>query len=408
MIIKDIRIQNFKALKDVHLTNLPSMAVFVGRNGTGKTTLFHVFSFLKNCLSHGVRGALQTEGGLKGFSEVVTRGCDPAKDLIRIEMKFRLDISGVNRLVTYLLEIGLDGKKPVVKREILRYKRGEYGSPFHFLDFSHGEGRAVNNEDQFTEDTNLKTESQSIAPDALAISSLGQLERFKAAKAFRDLITNWHVSDFPISDARGKKMHEEGLHLSSTGSNLPSVAYRLKEEQPEIFEKILTKMKQRVPGLHDIDATVGEDGSLLLRYSDGAFEDPFLDHNVSDGTIKMFAYMVLLHDPMPHRILCVEEPENQLYPKLLGVLAEEFMNYARPYEDQQQGQVFVSTHSPEFLNAIDLESLYILEKQEGVTRILRAQDDPLISGLIREGDRAGYLWNQGIFTGIAHRIDHVQ
>ena len=50
---------------------------------------------------------------------------------------------------------------------------------------------------------------------------------------------------------------------------------------------------------------------------------------VSDGTIKMFAYLVLLNDPKPYPLLAVEEPENQLYPELLPELAEEFRDYAR-------------------------------------------------------------------------------
>jgi predicted ATPase len=402
MIIEEIRIQNFKALKNVHLKNLPAMAVFVGKNGTGKTTLFHVFSFLKACLTTNVRSALQKEGGLRGFQEVITRGV-PLSDRIVIELKFRLEIAGKNRLVTYLLEIGLNENKPMVMREILRYKRGAYGSPFHFIDFSLGSGRAVNNEEDFSKpETELETEDQIIAPDTLAISSLGQLARFKAAKAFRDLISNWHVSDFHISDARGKKPQEEGIHLSSSGDNLPSVAYRLHEEEPEIFETVLKKMRQRVPGIRDIKTDVGADGSLLVRYSDSAFKDPFLDYNVSDGTIKMFAYMILLHDPIPHKILCVEEPENQLYPELMVLLAEDFQSYA-----QRGGQVFISTHSPDFLNAISEESIYVLEKKEGMTKIYRASDDPLVSGLIKAGDHAGYLWNQGIFSGIAARFEQL-
>ena len=48
---------------------------------------------------------------------------------------------------------------------------------------------------------------------------------------------------------------------------------------------------------------------------------------MSDGTIKMLAYLVLMFDPTPHTLLCVEEPENQLYPSLLWDLAEEFRSY---------------------------------------------------------------------------------
>lgn len=402
MIIEEIRVKNFKALKDVHLKNLPPMAVFVGKNGTGKTTLFHVFSFLKACLANTVRTALQKEGGMRGFAEVISRGTALEESII-IELKFRLEISGANRLVTYLLEIGMRESKPVVMREILRYKRGSYGSPYHFLDFTQGDGSAVSNEEDFSKkDTELTREVQNIAPDALAISSLGQLERFKAAKAFRDLIANWHISDFHIADARGKKIQEDGIHLSSSGDNLPSVAYRLHEEEPKIFATVLEKMRHRVPGIQDIETDVGADGSLLVRYSDGAFKDPFLDYNVSDGTIKMFAYMILLHDPIPHKILCVEEPENQLYPELMGLLAEEFKSYA-----QRGGQVFISTHSPDFLNALELGSIYLLEKVEGVAEIYRAADDPLVAGFLHDGDHAGYLWNQGVFEGMAKRIERL-
>ncbi len=56
----------------------------------------------------------------------------------------------------------------------------------------------------------------------------------------------------------------------------------------------------------------------LLRFQDGTFKDPFIARYVSDGTIKMVAYLVLLHDPNPHPFLCIEEPENQLSPKLIG------------------------------------------------------------------------------------------
>jgi predicted ATPase len=401
MIIEEIRIQNFKALKDVHLKNLPAMAVFVGKNGTGKTTLFRIFAFLKECLSSNVRVALQREGGLLGFKEVISRGLEQEKEVIAIEIKFRMEIAGRQRLVTYRLEIGQHSGKPIVRREILRYKRGRHGSPFHFINFENGKGTAVSNEEDFNKpDEELDREEQTLSsPDILAIKGLGQFDRFKAAKAFRELIENWHISDIHINSARGAKPPDEGEHVSSRGDNLPSVALRLYNEHRPIFDEVCRKMEQRVPGVKEIEAKPMENGSLVIRYRDGAFEEPFLDLNVSDGTIKMFAYLLLLHDPKPHKILCVEEPENQLYPELMVLLAEEFQNYSR-----RGGQVFISTHSPEFLNAVEVESILMLEKEEGVSRVWRVQDDPLISNLMKEGDHAGYLWDQGMFAGIGHRI----
>ena len=399
--IEAIHVEHFKALKSIDLTDLPPLAVFVGKNGVGKTSLFRIFSFLKSCLSQNVRVALQHEGGFNGFKDVITRGVDESKNIV-IQLKFYLTIAGKKRLVTYRLEIGLDRRKPMVRREILRYKRTSVGgAPFHFIDFSHGKGVAVSNEEDFSKpDIELTREKQAVDPDVLAISSLGQLKRFKAAKAFRDLIENWYISDFHINEARGKKDQELGTHLSRSGDNLPAVALHMKEEHPEIFETVLQKVRNRVPGISDIEAKVSEDGSLLIRYADNAFQDPFFDFNVSDGTIKMFAYLLLLHDPKPHKVLCVEEPENQLYPELMTILAEEFQEYA-----SKGGQVFVSTHSPQFLNAIPLESLFLIEKSQGVSRIMPFTADPLVRDQIKAGDHAGYLWDQGMFEGFSRRAD---
>ncbi len=394
MIIENLRIKNFKALQDVHLQNIPQLSVFVGRNGTGKTTLFRVFAFLKNCLKNNVRSALNSEGGRMGFKEVVTRGHE--QEAIEIEIGFRLEIQGRSRLVTYLLLIREENGYPYIDREILRYKRGRHGAPYHYLDFSRGEGEVVTNEEDFDEeDKPLNRDRQKLdSPDILAVKGLGYFgQQFKAASAFRQLIENWHVSDFHISEARGKKDDEEAYHLSSSGDNLPAVARHLYENQRSIFDRIVEKMKTRVPGIEQIEVMPTADGGLIMRYGDGAFKEPFIDRNVSDGTIKMFAYLVLLDDPKPFPILCVEEPENQLYPELITVLAEEFIQYA-----ERGGQVFVSTHSPEFLDAIELSSIFWLEKYNGTTTLQRASDFELLEALSREGDPPGALWSQGLFN----------
>lgn len=392
MQIESIHLKNFKAYKDIKITNIPRFCVFIGANGTGKSTFFDVFGFLKDCLTYNVSTALRSRGG---FNEVVTRGANG--ESIYIEIQYRMRITEKDRLVTYSLEIVSESSKVCVKREILRYKRGQHGSPFHFLDFANGEGKAVTNEEDFTKtDEELHKEEQTLgSKDILAVKGLGQFERFKAAAALRDLIENWHVSDFHINMARGaKEAAGDGNHLSSTGDNLQLVAKTLHDEHPEIFERILLKMRSRVPGIADIKTEDTPDGRLLLKFNDGAFKEPFIDKFVSDGTIKMFAYLVLLYDPSPHPFLCIEEPENQLYPSLLEELAEEFREYAN-----RGGQVFVSTHSPDFLNATELSEVFWLEKKNGLTIVKRASDDPQIAAYMNDGDKMGYLWKEGLFEG---------
>ena len=394
MRIESIRLKNFKAFRDIHLRDIPAFFVVVGANGSGKSTLFDVFGFLHDCLKGNVRQALDKRGR---FREVLSRGCDPEKDAILIELQYRMEITGVERLVTYSLEIGEEAGSPVVLREVLRYKRGRYGSPFHFLDFSKGEGYAITNEEDFNvEDELLENETQKVSPDTLAIKGLGQFERFKAASAFRRLIENWHVSDFHISAARGRKEASgDTEHLSESGDNLPLVARYFHEQHKAVFEKILSTMARRVPGVASVEPVLMADGYLTLRFQDGSFKTPFLDRYVSDGTIKMFAYLTLLHDPKPHPLLCVEEPENQLYPQLMVELAEEFRAYAK-----RGGQVFVSTHSPDFLNAMQLDEVCWLVKRDGCTDIHRAKDNAQVAAYIVEDDMLGNLWNQGFFDGV--------
>lgn len=397
MRIEQIRLKNFKVFQDVVLKDLQPFTVFVGANGSGKSTLFDVFGFLRDCLRDNVRSALAKRGG---FREVVTRG--HLDETIEIELKIRMPLKigdrSSDRTVTYQIEIGSTKGEVRVAKEDLRYTRFGGGQPFHFIRFENGVGEAIQNETDIVDrGQSANRQPQRLdSPDILAIKGLGQFQRFEAASALRALIENWHVSDFHIDAARTVQDAGFADHLSTQGENLPLVTRFLYENHRPIFDEILRAMEERVPGVTSVQADETTDGRIVLRFTDGSFKDPFIARYVSDGTIKMFAYLVLLHDPKAHPLLCVEEPENQLYPDLLGNLAEEFAAYSR-----KGGQVFVSTHSPDFLNDVDLDSIFWLRKQGGTTTVHRARDNERLKAFVAAGDHPGYLWRQGAFEGLA-------
>ncbi|MBZ0153902.1 MAG: AAA family ATPase [Planctomycetes bacterium] len=394
MRIESLRLKNFRAFKDVLLKDLPGFSVFVGANGTGKTTLFSVFGFLRDAMTTNVSSALGRLGGSRGFHEVRSRG---AEGPIEIELKFRTELRR-NRtsLITYRVVVDEIDGRPVVDQEVLQYRRGSSGRPWRFLDFRRGQGEAVTNElNNVSDERDLVREPQSLkGPDLLAIKGLAQFEKFPAAVALGELVENWHLSDFHINRARPEQEVGYAEHLSREGDNLALVIEYLQKQQPKLLERILHRLSQRVPGITSVRSKVTEEGRVLLQFRDGAFEDPFLARYVSDGTIKMLAYLVLLHDPKPHPLLCVEEPENQLYPSLLTDLAEEFREYST-----RGGQVFVSTHSPDFLNAAELGEVFWLVKKDGYTSVIRATEDPQLARYVGDGDKLGYLWKQGLFEG---------
>ena len=323
MQIHGIEIRNYRQFRHVELTDLPPMTVLVGANGSGKSTLLDVFAFLKDALSENVAAAVARRGG---FSELISR---EQGGPIEITVKFR---ESGGRLVTYLLWVGQETGRISVLREVLTYSLGQSAPPWRLVDFSKGMGKAITNESAYGEKGAVEEQRGYTLenPSILAIKGLGQFREFRVVSEIRRLIENWHISNLNVADVRPGIDDGYAEHLSATGENAALVSQYLHQSHPEIFAQVLKAMSKRVPGIQAVEATPTGDGRLFLCFQDSTFERPFIARHVSDGTIKMFAYLLMLHDPKPHPLLAVGEPETQLNPYLLGELAEEFRAYAKP------------------------------------------------------------------------------
>jgi len=387
MQIESIKIKNYKALQNVEITDISPMTIIVGKHGVGKSTFFDVFGFLRDCLNGNVKKALDVRGG---FKEVVSR--QKNSENICFEIKFRTGKDEPR--VTYELAISNVSGKPAIAKERLRFKRGDrgYGALWSMLDFKNGEGIAVKGNPTSREEVKAQERipQKLDSSDILAIKGLGQFSEFPYIAQFRKMIEGWNISDFRISSAVNLQDNVSSERLSATGDNLSQVAKYMYENHPEKFNEILKKMSSRIPGVVDVIPESTIDDRLVLRFKDGAFKDPFLSKYASDGTMKMFAYLILLSDPSPSPLLCIEEPENQLYPEILEILAEEFRVYA------SNGQIFVSTHSPDLLNAVELHEVIVFEKNDGYTSAKRLLDNSEIKNMVEYGDKLGWLWKQGL------------
>ena len=112
------------------------------------------------------------------------------------------------------------------------------------------------------------------------------------------------------------------------------------------------------------------------------------------GTGCGSARLAPLYDQAPHSLLAIEGPEHRLYPSLLAELVEEFRGYA-----DRGGQIFVSTHSPGFLNGAEPAEVYWLVKERGFSAVRRASDSAALRNLCAEGDALGALWRRGLLEG---------
>ena len=225
----------------------------------------------------------------------------------------------------------------------------------------------------------------------LGIATLGALKQHPRISAFREFIEGWYLSYFTPDAARSLPLSGAQQHLNSKGDNLANVVQFMEREHRAVFQDILNRIAEKIPGINQIDTEKTSDGRLLLRFNDKGFQDPFYAPQMSDGTLKVFAYLLLLEDPTPPPFICIEEPENGLYHKLLETLAAEFRAHATGKKGGTQ--LFITTHQPYFVDALEPEEVWILEKgADGFSTIRRASDDELVKNMVAEGLPLGGLW----------------
>lgn len=417
--LEGFRVRNFGVLKDVTLGRLwdrrreealTPMTAVIGKNGVGKSALFDAFGFLADALNlNNVEEACDARGR-GGFEKMRSQG---TTDPIEFDVYYREH--GNARPITYQIAIASDEfGRPYILRERLRQRRKgqKRGWPFSFLFLNNGSGvawkgdqaghqidEAIDNlQSLMTFLESIKSEESGETetielndPRKLGIATIGALKQHPRISAFRRFIEGWYLSYFTPDAARSLPLAGPQEHLNTRGDNLGNVVQFMEREHPQHFKTILKKIADKIPGIDHIDTEKTSDGRLLLRFNDKGFQDPFYAQQMSDGTLKVFAYLLLLEDPTPPPFLCIEEPENGLYHKLLETLADEFREHATGHKDGSQ--VFITTHQPYFVNALEPKEVWILEKDEnGFSKIRRANEDPLVNELVEEGLPLGGLW----------------
>ena len=417
--IEGFRIRNFRPLRDVTLGKLwnlqrveplTPMTAVIGKNGVGKSALFDAFGFLSDCLRSGVEEACDARGR-SGFNHIKSQS---QTGPIEFEVYYREHRNA--RPITYELAIDLDNTgRPYVQSERLRQRRKNqrHGRPFSFLLLNEGkgiawkgekEGRQIDRDDaqldllslieSIKDDEEESRETEVVELEdvrRLGIATLGSLRQHPRIVAFRRFIEGWYLSYFTPDAARSLPLAGPQKHLSVHGDNLGNVVQFMEREHPRRFQAILDGITGKIPGVDKIDTERTPDGRLLLRFNDRGFQDPFYVQQMSDGTLKVFAYLLLLEDPTPPPFLCIEEPENGLYHKLLESLAREFREHAT---GQKGGsQVFITTHQPYFVDALSPEEVWLLEKgDDGFSTVIRASDIDFVQNMVNEGQPLGALW----------------
>ena len=214
--ITALKIRNYRALRDLTLTELTPLTVLLGPNGSGKSTVFDVFAFLAECFTDGIRKAWDRRGR---FRELRSRDSEGP---IVVELKYRERPR--TPLITYHLELDEERGRPVVSHEFLRWTRGgSSGRPFNFMEYRRGEGNVITGD--APERSDIRVARELAGPDVLAVSTLGMLAENPRVIALREFVSSvlyrkwllcrrrlWYCRSGPRRVVDG-----EPLHATSTG-----------------------------------------------------------------------------------------------------------------------------------------------------------------------------------------------
>lgn len=382
--IEQLRVQNYRVLRDVTFKDLTPLTVLCGANGSGKSTVFDVFAFLNQAFTRGLRSAWDDRNRIDAIRSKGQHGP------VSFEIRYKApDLDGQVRTVTYTLQVDEEDGLPVIVSERLRWSTSKGpGRPRDILSFERGSGRVFDEQRKDYEDEILAS------PDLLAVSALGQFQTHPRVKVLRDFVQGWYLSYVSAGGARTTPHAGPEPRLSQSGDNLANVIQYLQERHPERLDTIFDILSQRVPQLEKVLLTRLADGRLLLQLKDWPFAEPVLSSFTSDGTLKLLAYLAVLYGPNTPAVIGIEEPENQLHPRLLPILAEELRGVSG------SSQVLVTTHSPEFLNAIEPKELWGLSRaDDGFTVLHRASADSRTAAMVQAGATLGSLWSEGYLTG---------
>lgn len=404
--ILGIAVKNYGSLKNVKIGQLYSdrnteplsnMVAIIGPSGNGKSTLADAFGFISDCLNSDVEAACDANNR-GGYDQLVSQN---STDPISFEIYYRESSSA--RSITYELTIDKDrNNRPFVKEERLR-QRGQgikNGRPLSFLFLSDGKGFAFEGADGGADEQGTAVGGERVPVELndirkLGIVTLGAMKQYSRIESFLSFLRSWYLCYFTPDKARQIQTAAPSPYLNRDGSNLNNVAQYMYRENAKEFEKILADIQTKIPNITKIIPIKLQNGQMVLEFFQNGFSEPFFSQRMSDGTLKLFAYYLLLHEKNPRQLVFIEEPENGLYHQYLSDLATEMSRNAGSGYNKQ---LFVTTHSPFFVNALQPDQVWVLDKNdEGFSSAKRASEYEFVSDLVSEGATIGDLWYSKYF-----------
>jgi len=364
--VKSVIVENFLSLDKVQV-DFGKLTLLVGPNASGKSNIVKTLTLLSGIgrENHGgdIRTICKKYLGVESIRQVFY---DPHR-----EVKLRLNLESDNQDVSYSISFNSDGtinKEEIFLKIPLLTRSAQHAS---YMD--------------------KKGKFRKISPLRSSVPAINQISPFQEShfviEKVKEVLRNIRTYAFEADKIRSDSSSGFNLDLSRDGSNLAQALHSLLTYKRKSFLEVEDIMKQLIPEIEEINVPPTKDGKrVYLSIKEKGIPEPLKYHNISDGTLRILAFVTALY--LESTIIAFEEPENCVHPYLF----ETVVDLCR----KSPTQVVMTTHSPYLLNkASEPEEVLLVEKENGRTKVKPVEDLDKARRLLEEGIPLGEIWYMG-------------
>lgn len=342
-LITSIKFRNFKVLRDATLP-LGPFTLIVGPNGSGKSTAMQAFSFVQNTR-------------LYDYRKTVTAGLSGPSDIeVEVTHDFVDDLTG--------------GPTSPIKAIL------------HHPDWQDEDPQPPEDEEDFDEEG-----VGYLSPLAIALASF-KVYSFDAKRIAQPTEINTKPE------------------LRQDGFGLANVLDDLSDQEPERWEGLNRELNRWLPEFDHITFERPSNSTKIFQLRKALGHHRFSADDLSQGTLFAVALLTLAYLKKPPAIVCFEEPDHGIHPRLLQNIRDAMYRLAYPKdfaENREPVQVIATTHSPYLLDLYKEhpEEIVIAHKDEQGGHFDRLSDKPHITEILEGGGAPlGEIWFSGVLGGV--------
>lgn len=196
----------------------------------------------------------------------------------------------------------------------------------------------------------------------------------------------------------------DGAELASNAGNLAAVLAARRESQPAAFAALVEDFRRILPEYVGLDFRDAGDGRVELTAALAGESRPVPAESLSQGTLYLLATLALAHDPTPPTVVCLEEADRGVHPRMLREVRDALYRLSYPKDaglDRAPVQVITTTHSPYLLDLFKEypEEVVLSHKHGQAATFTRLSDRTDLLDLVKEA-HLGDLWYSGILGGV--------